>query len=105
MKRHATGPWHIDDARLHETTGQMLGVYVAAPSGGRICEVFVNCLVNTDDKCRANAHLIAAAPDLLKALQGLLSVAEGKTIRPGSDWKLIDAARVAVAKATGSTPC
>lgn len=42
----------------------------------------------------ANARLIAAAPDLLEALQGVLRVADRKTAE-------FDAARAAIAKATG----
>lgn len=47
-----------------------------------------------DDESVANAHLIAAAPDLLEALQGVLRVANRKTVE-------FDAARAAVAKALG----
>ena len=42
----------------------------------------------------ANARLIAAAPDLLEALQGVLRVADRATVE-------FDAARAAIAKATG----
>ena len=53
-----------------------------------------------DGEASANARLIAAAPMLLEALQGLIAVAEGKR-HPGTEWKCIDAARAAIAKATG----
>ena len=43
----------------------------------------------------ANARLIAAAPDLLAALQGVLLVADRQTME-------FDAARAAIAKATGA---
>ena len=45
----------------------------------------------------ANARLMAAAPELLEALRGVLKVADRKTDE-------FDAARAAIAKATGSTP-
>jgi len=44
----------------------------------------------------ADARLIAAAPDLLEALQGVLRVADRATDE-------FDAARAAIAKATGET--
>lgn len=43
----------------------------------------------------ADAHLIAAAPDLLAALQGVMRVADRKTDE-------FDAARAAIQKATGA---
>ena len=44
----------------------------------------------------AEARLIAAAPDLLEALKGVVRVADRKTDE-------FDAARAAIVKATGST--
>lgn len=49
-----------------------------------------------DDEHKANVLLIAAAPDLLAALQGVIRVADRKTDE-------FDAARAAVAKAIGAT--
>jgi len=46
--------------------------------------------------------LIAAAPEMLSALRGLIDIAEGRTSDvPG--WKQIDLARAAIAKAEGGT--
>ena len=51
------------------------------------------------EQSHANARLIAAAPDLLEALQACVEVAEGKG--PGAaGWMAIDKARAAIAKAT-----
>ena len=44
----------------------------------------------------ANARLIAAAPDLLEALKGVVAVADRKTDE-------FDRAKAAIAKATGTT--
>ena len=56
-----------------------------------------------------NAHLIAAAPDLLEALDGMLQVYGGKydgemLPKSSSELELIDMARAAIAKATGEQP-
>jgi hypothetical protein len=45
-------------------------------------------------EAEANAQLIAAAPELLEALRGVLRVADRATVE-------FDAARAAIAKATG----
>jgi hypothetical protein len=51
------------------------------------------------ERVAAQARLIAAAPDLLKALQEIVAAADGK------GWDVLDAgfeaARAAIAKATG----
>jgi hypothetical protein len=92
---HTPGPWVLDGDDIIERTGFLGGVYVAHKDSGRVAEAFVNCRVTTDDECRANARLIAAAPDLLNALKTLASVAESRGIPA-------DAARAAIAKATGA---
>ncbi len=50
------------------------------------------------EESKANARLIAAAPDLLEALQNLLKVHEGEG---GTRYHAGDIARAAIAKATG----
>lgn len=105
--KHTPGPWGVngDD---NNNIGNLLGVWVAKvdraqPDGfnGRVAQAFVNCLVNTDEACRANANLIAAAPELLEALEGLCELAE---LRPGHlhEYKAaVYGARTAIAKARG----
>ena len=56
-----------------------------------ICTIEV---YNDQHDAKANARLISAAPDLLEALQVVLSVADRKTVE-------FDKARAAIAKATG----
>ena len=71
MSGHTPGPWRLDgeDFNRYES---LTGIYVAHDDGGRICQCFANCRVVTDEELRANARLIAAAPELL---EGLLQVA------------------------------
>lgn len=86
--QHTPGPWYVG-----EPTGFMNQISVEPA----ICAAH-----GTGDELKANAHLIAAAPDLLEALRiiGVQSL--------GSDWSAEQAvafmkehARAAIAKATG----
>lgn len=55
-------------------------------------------------EAKANAHLIAAAPDLLAALEALLPLADWALLEqspPGADDPLVDQARAAILKARG----
>ena len=81
--KHTPGPWKATARRV-----------TAPETEGRLAlDVQINGGNREDNK--ANARLIAAAPDLLVALQGVVRVADRKTDE-------FDAARAAIAKATGS---
>ena len=66
----------------------------------------------TREEARANARLIAASPDLLEALKGLVQINEqhneaiSKIIGHPLGWKdeYLTAARAAIAKAEGGAP-
>jgi len=91
--KHTPGPWRIG-AKFQSVvsdgpTGWDDDGSVAAYGGHMVCE---------SAKLEANARLIAAAPDLLDALENL-------TIAVGMGWDLegvCEVARAAIAKATGS---
>ena len=54
MSAHTKGPWRV-------------GIWVCGPSNDALA---IACNKNgVTDECRANAHLIAAAPDMLEALR------------------------------------
>jgi hypothetical protein len=110
---HTHGPWVVDLS----TEGR---IYVAQQygdgPGGRICEVFQNCLVRGKTQA-INADLLAAAPDLLAVVEGLKIIIElavsGKNdtqftyleSRRGSFIEVTSAliaAEAAIAKATGA---
>lgn len=57
---------------------------------------------STVQPMEANARLLAAAPDLLEALEGLLSHPNGGTYRNSADSEAVKAALAAIAKATGT---
>ena len=63
--KHAPGPWRVDLAAYYPGTTSWLAIYCSSQNGPL-------ALVGgtpVSDECRANANLIAAAPDLLEALQ------------------------------------
>ncbi len=59
--------------------------------------VSTGCPVYFRGDPEANARLLAAAPDLLEALQSVLRIADRKTVE-------FEKARAAIAKATGKEP-
>lgn len=95
--RHTPGPWKAGSASVSAPeTEDRLGLSVRIHGG------------NGADN-RANARLIAAAPDLLAALEALLPmVAEWHAEFPrhigDKEPPAIQAARAAIAKATGFEP-
>jgi len=110
------GPWEV------KTMGhQTLGVeWISSPHGDKIADcaqlskydagLRCFCIRPELDEISANARLIAAAPDLLKALQSFVEmyVVFGNCGDCGN-WdpeteKEVIAARAAIAKATGEAP-
>ena len=65
---HTPGPYAVEREYINEH-GNLISMYIAKAGSGRIGQVFGNCLVKTDEQVRANAKLLAAAPELLEALQ------------------------------------
>lgn len=95
MSRHTPGPWHAYEAdyqQSHETA--LLPIFVVGPGEFHtVAQVRAGC--SDDDlpaQTAANARLIAAAPDLLEALKGVIRVADRRTVE-------FDAAHAAIAKA------
>lgn len=83
MSKHTPGPWHITVGAAYRQ--------IEAVDGTLICFAASNNWAN-----KANARLIAAAPDLLQALKAAL------TVLPDSVGDFdYNAAVDAVAKATG----
>ena len=88
--RHTPGPWTV--TRVSKST-ILKDIYVSA-SPERIARVVVPATASSISEYEANARLIAAAPDLLEALQNLLTFPLG-TFQ-------VEAARAAITKATGA---
>lgn len=94
------GPWSVSDINADDLrhAARFGNVVVYADDD---CETHPVADCSCNHTCRetdeqiANARLIAAAPDLLAALKGVLRIADRKTVE-------FDAARAAIAKAEGS---
>jgi hypothetical protein len=91
MSAHTPGPWCVRDL---PTAQRYIG---PSHDGGAPSVAFVLSRVNVpDERLDADARLVAAAPELLYSLLGLLDV------HPGTENKWTQQARAAIAKATGS---
>jgi hypothetical protein len=93
MSNHTPGPWRV------------IGLGYAIYQVEKHTETA--SFSSFSEQSEANARLIAAAPDLLEALQGLLTdIVEYQTINnlggENNHWQVI--ARAAIAKATGGQP-
>lgn len=89
--KHTKGPWRIGNCPSYDGyTGKPYRNIWAGD--GDAAQVIARAIDYGD--VDANAALVAAAPDLLEALKGVLRVADRKTVE-------FDAARAAIAKAEG----
>jgi len=93
MSAHTPGPWkaHFEEA-----------YYVTGPDRGRVA-MMLNLKGThglggrrSGDESAANCRLIAAAPELLEAIEGLLNALPSATAHPA-----IKSARKAITKAKG----
>jgi hypothetical protein len=84
---HTPGPWRVD------------AQYICRADGVAIADVWQSMEVSGEE-AETNARLIAAAPDLLAALERIMSVARCPTMneRLSACWKI---AHDAIAKARG----
>jgi hypothetical protein len=92
--KHTPGPW--------EVSGGTLRIYSAKTKdivGWVATESPENGLAPSPPVAIANAHLVAASPDLLAALTALMADIDAQLI--GSKSALREQARAAIAKATG----
>ena len=90
MSKHTPGPWNV--GHEDENTGE-----IEVISDGRpyVCLVLPGAI---DEVTPANARLIAAAPELLEALQVAELALRERGLRACGEYKQIEAA---IAKATG----
>lgn len=102
MSTHTPGPWFT--SRPHGT------IYIEARlRGSTLQEVAAVGPTETPEQQEANARLIAAAPDLLFELEGLVHFSDGFGLYGEGPAavelrKWVEGARTAIAKATGVEP-
>lgn len=100
---HTPGPWSADWGYIvaPDVTGKHVDLYVAT-----IAEEDEDGRVVPEHERDANARLIAAAPDLLAALRGVMTWWADTLPPHGADddmpAHLFDAAHAAIARATGA---
>ena len=104
MTKHTLGPWHVSTPPPNgeQIIGNEKGMMVAVVTTGV-------GLHNNTTTTLANARLIAAAPDLLEALDYVIRDLELRSnFKTGNDKGLVDIgrgaysqAKAAIAKATG----
>lgn len=89
MSKHTPGPW---SAQQRQDQGVYDFFALNKPSP------FATAQASSSIEAEANARLIAAAPELLDALQEIVEAQKGGYL----GWSHIDAASAAIAKATGA---
>ena len=93
--QHTPGPWVMDDAQPGDLFRHVL--HGNGDSFGYICRISTNGNANAD----ADARLIAAAPELLEALQRLSAQCERLRLPGQTESDAERTARAVIAKATG----
>ena len=97
--KHTPGPWQIADEN-NNSCSVLLGIeHNLVACLDRQCSNTWEIVIERDEML-ANARLIAAAPDLLDALQRLLNAENDEYLTPIGVRNL---ARAAISKATGKT--
>lgn len=87
MSKHTPGPWVIINHQIGGADGKEVG-NAFAPGRPAVEQ-------------EANARLIAAAPDLLEALESILLIKP--TPAQTLNWELYEAAQTAISKAKGTS--
>jgi hypothetical protein len=93
MSKHTPGPWKI----VHHANGLGEATQIDGANRGSVADVYGA----TDGVQTANAHLIAAAPDMLEALEALMS--DSSTLAGNIQIESWELATAAIKKARGQT--
>ena len=112
--KHTPGPWigvdnngkfNSDHSWTAEDDGACCSEAAPIWAGDRVVALVVHSSdllsLRSHPSVTANAHLIAAAPDLLEALKKCASVCAGETMSKSGLISALESARAAIAKATG----
>jgi hypothetical protein len=88
--KHTPGPWN---QKTRPSSWGMIDDGICGPDGEQVR--VHGMTLSSSDEAKANANLIAAAPELLEALIAVVSIADRATVE-------FDKAHAAIAKATGA---
>ena len=110
MSKHTPGPWQwmADKQPIDIATYKSPGFYNNLELYGPKDEPVIECGKYTVVRELANAHLIAAAPNLLAELQNIANADPSKwdaDMRDQFQQWAQSRARAAIAKAEGDAPC
>ena len=95
--KHTPGPWELTTANADTYKSLNYGVKGPEINGSLDFTICDMCDDGYDDETqKANAHLIAAAPDLLEALENIVALSEGSD---RLDWPEYIEAQKAIKKA------
>lgn len=100
---HTPGPWEIvQDAPENPKARFQIGHRVSPTSATYVCTIRTEKILTLDGNHAANARLIAAAPELLAALEEMLDVLDRNNVPAPAYLRKSEAqARAAIAKAKG----
>lgn len=97
MTQHTPGPWALNGYQVERGEGIARTVATVAPRR----QIGTDYAAPDADTAMANARLIAAAPDLLAALQGLAWAVSGIEYVETEYAEQVAQARAAIAEAQG----
>lgn len=96
---HTPGPWIVRTFPTGRAAAAVLWVTDATPDqGDRFVGQAICSVTGTNPAAAANAHLVAAAPELLAALRSVVATFAD---HPDRDEVSMALARAAIARATG----
>lgn len=100
---HTPGPWQaVDQHPSHPGIEIEIKGHPDYPHGGAYHVAQVNCVLTTPDVTVANAHLIAAAPELLAALEFALEFLTANDDGEDDVGNRIASAKAAIGKVKGT---
>jgi hypothetical protein len=108
MGKHTPGPWTMTTVNTSSGICHKVGPFPWKHGKQNHACIYADYPSHTgvgplEDELSANARLIASAPELLAALQGLLRRAKDELADP-EDVHEVHVAELAIARATGEAP-
>lgn len=103
--KHTPGPWHVTDwpGDWSGMDGVSIGIDDDFGADGGRNHYLVTVINGDPDELKANAHLVAASPELLQAARAALKLLESVAFvtKEGDTDKPLRLLRAAIAKAQG----